>query len=68
MSATFSHVRGLDGSITTIARRIEAKSYRTIGVTITRELQSGTVTVDLNAEELRALVELAGNTAKRVRK
>lgn len=68
MSATFSHVRGTDGSITTITRRVEQKSYRTIGVVITREIQGATVVVDLNAEELRKLLDLAEGVANRGRK
>lgn len=57
-----------DGSITTIERQFDRTSYRTTGARIVREIRGGKmVALDLTIEELRALLELSGDTAKRGR-
>lgn len=67
MSAPIVNVRR-DGSITTIEKKVDQNSYRVAGVKITRELVGGVVELELNVDELIALVELVGTPRKRVRK
>lgn len=57
-----------DGSITHLAKHVDPNSYKVSGVKITRELVGGVVELELNVDELIALVELVGQPKKRVRK